>query len=144
MPFLPPNQQCQSTEGTIQHIIPLIISPLIMYGLESPMVKFWKGVKGTLAWSDSTVSRNQTHNTGRHEQWCIEGYTRIYGVYQPPGFFWQRILTSVIINKQGTFRPFATPLCIYPPPFLTIHHWAWGYQNHSTQVHVAAGLPAGC
>jgi len=34
-----------------------------------------------------------------------------------PGFFWQHILTSVIINKQGTFRPFATPLCVYPPPF---------------------------
>jgi len=32
------------------------------------------------------------------------------------GFFWQRILTSVIINKRGTFRPFATPVCIYPPP----------------------------
>jgi len=35
-----------------------------------------------------------------------------YAVYQPPGFFWQHILTSVIINKQGTFRPFATPLCV--------------------------------
>jgi len=50
-----------------------------------------------------------------YSQWCI-------GVYQPPGFFWQRILTSVIINKQGTFRPFATPHCMYPPPFLAIHH----------------------
>ena len=58
-------------------------------------------------------------------QWCIGGYTRVYTVYQPPGFFWQRILTSVIINKQGTFRPFATPLCVYPPPFLAIHHCAW-------------------
>jgi len=48
-------------------------------------------------------------------------YTRLYAVYQPSGFFWQRILTSVIINKQGTFRPFATPLCVYPPPFLAIH-----------------------
>ena len=38
-------------------------------------------------------------------------------------FFWQRILTSVIINKQGTFRPFSTSLCVYPPPFLAIHHW---------------------
>ena len=28
----------------------------------------------------------------------------------------------MIINKQGTFRPFATPLCVYPPPFLAIHH----------------------
>ena len=50
-------------------------------------------------------------------QWCIGGYTWVYGVYQPPGFFWQRILTSVIINKQGTFRPFVTPVCVYPPPF---------------------------
>ena len=39
------------------------------------------------------------------------------------GVFWRRIVTSVIINKQGTFRPFATPLCVYPPPFLAIHHW---------------------
>jgi len=58
----------------------------------------------------------------RLTQWCIGGYTLVYAVYQPPGFFGQRILTSVIINKQGTFRPFATPLCIYPPPFLAIHH----------------------
>ena len=29
----------------------------------------------------------------------------------------------MITNKQGTFRPFATPLCVYPPPFLAIHHW---------------------
>jgi len=49
-------------------------------------------------------------------------YTQVYGVYQPPGFFWQRILASVIINKQGTFSPLATPLCVYPPPFLAIHH----------------------
>jgi len=37
------------------------------------------------------------------------------------GFLWQRILASVIINKQGTFRPFATLLCVYPPSFLAIH-----------------------
>jgi len=47
----------------------------------------------------------------------------VYAVYQPPGFFGQRILTSVIINKQGTFGPSATPPCVYPPPFLAIHHW---------------------
>ena len=49
-------------------------------------------------------------------------------------FFWQRILTSVIINKQGTFRqrPFATPLCVYPPPFLAIHHW---YTPQYTTAH---------
>jgi len=41
------------------------------------------------------------------------------------GIFWQRILTSVIINKQGTFRPFATPVCVYPPPVLAIHHWIY-------------------
>ena len=39
------------------------------------------------------------------------------------GVFWQRILTSAIKNKHGTFRPFATPVCVYPPPFLAIHHW---------------------
>jgi len=34
-----------------------------------------------------------------------------------------RLLTSVIINKQGTSRPFATPFwCVYPPPFLAISH----------------------
>ena len=41
------------------------------------------------------------------------------------GFFWQRILTSAIINKHWTFKPSATPVCVYPPPFLAIHHW-WG------------------
>jgi len=40
------------------------------------------------------------------------GYTRVYAVHQPPGFFRQRILTSVIINKQDILytrmpRPFA-------------------------------------
>ena len=55
-------------------------------------------------------------------QWCIGG---VYVVYQPLGFFWQRILTSAIINKHGTFRPFATPVCVYPPPFLAIHHWPY-------------------
>jgi len=55
-----------------------------------------------------------------YSQWCIGGG----GIRRIPtsGFFWQRILTSVIINKQGTFRPFATPVCVYPPPFLAIHH----------------------
>ena len=46
----------------------------------------------------------------------IRGYTNLRG-------FLTAILTSVIINKQGTFRPFATPLCVYPPSFLAIHHW---------------------
>jgi len=57
-------------------------------------------------------------------QWCIGGGgIRGYTAYTNlRGFFGQRILTSVIINKQGTFRPFATPLCVYPPPFLGIHH----------------------
>jgi len=49
----------------------------------------------------------------------IRGYTTYTNLR---GFFGQRILTSVIINKQGTFRSFATPLCVYPPPFLAIHH----------------------
>jgi len=49
----------------------------------------------------------------------IRGYTPYTNLR---GFFGQRILTSVTINKQGTFRPFATPLCVYSPPFLAIHH----------------------
>ena len=54
----------------------------------------------------------------------IRGYIRGYTPYTNlRGFFGQRILTSVITNKQGTFRPFATPLCVYSPPFLAIHHW---------------------
>ena len=51
----------------------------------------------------------------RYRQWCIGGI-RGYTPYTNLRDFWQRILTSVIINKQGTFRPFATPLCVYPPP----------------------------
>jgi len=67
------------------------------------------------------------------------GYTWVYAVYQPPGFHGQRILTSVIINKQGTFRPFATPLCVYPLPFLAIHHWP---HPHIKLVHRTIGLSA--
>ena len=53
----------------------------------------------------------------------VLGGIRGYTAYTNLRVFLQRILTSVIINKQGTFRPFATPLCVYPPPFLAIHHW---------------------
>ena len=63
-------------------------------------------------------------NNGK--QLCAVVYWGVYaGIRRIPtsGFFGQHILTSVIINKQGTFRPFATPLCVYPPPFLAIHHW---------------------
>jgi len=50
------------------------------------------------------------------------GVLGVYAVYQPPGFLTAYyILTSAIINKQGTFRPFAMPVCVYPPPFLAIH-----------------------
>jgi len=55
------------------------------------------------------------------------GVLGVYAVYQPPVFWGQRILTSAIINKQGTFRPFATPLCVYPPPFLAIHHCKYAF-----------------
>ena len=58
-----------------------------------------------------------------YKQWCIGG---VYaGIRRIPtsGFFWQRILISAIINKHGTFRPFVTPVCVYPPPFLAIHPW---------------------
>jgi len=65
----------------------------------------------------------------RYSQWCIGG--GVYGVppYTNLQVFWQRILTSVIINKQGTFRPFSTALCVYPPPFLAIHHWLQFYRS---------------
>ena len=51
-------------------------------------------------------------------EWSTETITMISGVlggirgytpYTNLRVFWQRILTSVIINKQGTFRPFAKP-----------------------------------
>jgi len=44
------------------------------------------------------------------------GYTRVYGVYQPPGFFWQRILTSAIINTvpSGRLRIPTSILCNTP------------------------------
>jgi len=53
----------------------------------------------------------------------VLGGIRGYTAYTNLRVFLQRILTSVIINKQDTFRPFATPLCVYPPPFLAIQHW---------------------
>ena len=52
----------------------------------------------------------------------LGGGKRGYTAYTNLPFFWQRILTSVIINKQGTFRLFATPVCVYPPTLLAIHH----------------------
>jgi len=60
---------------------------------------------------------------------CLLHAVVYWGVYAgirripTSGFFLTAILTTVIINKQGTFRPFATPLFVYPPPFLAIHHW---------------------
>jgi len=45
----------------------------------------------------------------------------------------------VIINKQGTFRPFSTAICVYPPPpFLAIHHWSLG-KSHLRRVLVKDG-----
>ena len=48
--------------------------------------------------------------------WCCwsggrKGSGVLGGIRRIPtsGFFWQRILTSAIINRQGTFRPFVTP-----------------------------------
>jgi len=32
-------------------------------------------------------ARQQGGITGTYNQWCIGGYMRVYGVYQPPGFF---------------------------------------------------------
>jgi len=35
-----------------------------------------------------TLLSNGRHNVGRWTEGCIGGgYTRVYGVYQPPGFF---------------------------------------------------------
>ena len=72
--------------------------------------------------SNPNLSSIQTHALYAVVYWGVYA-----GIWRIPtsGFFWQRILTSVIINKQGTFRPFATPLCVYPPPFLAIHHWLY-------------------
>jgi len=74
---------------------------------------------------------------------CAQIHPVVYwGVYAgirripTSGFFWQRILTSAVINKHGTFRPFATPVCVYPPPFLAIHHWIHpSYSPGGTTVH---------
>jgi len=82
------------------------------------------------------IAFRDDHQATRHDsllcpdtsdQWCIAGLYA--GIRRIPtsGVFWQRILTSVIINKQDTFRPFAAPLCVYPPPFLAIHHCFWPY-----------------
>ena len=74
-------------------------------------------------------------------------YWRVYaGIRHIPtsGFFWQRILTSVIINKQGTLRPFASPLCIYPPPFLAIHYWSYICTKHDWNLTAAIKIIGGC
>ena len=34
-----------------------------------------------------TYNSAQDKYTVTAEQWCIGGYTRVYGIYQPPGFF---------------------------------------------------------
>jgi len=63
-------------------------------------------------------------HTGAYRQKTHVSSGVLGGIRRIPtsGFFWQCILISVITNKQCTFRPFATPLCVYPPPFLAIHH----------------------
>jgi len=67
------------------------------------------------------AGRYQSTPTGI-ERLAAVVYWGVYAGIPTSGFFWQRVLTSVIINKQGTFRLFATPLCVYPPPFLAVHH----------------------
>jgi len=78
---------------------------------------------------DLTLVINST-NSGR--KYAVVYWGVYAGIRRIPtsGFFGQRILTSVIINKQGTFRPFAMPLCVYPPPFLGIHHWKYGRTSY--------------
>ena len=34
---------------------------------------------------------------------------------------------STSVPSGTFFRAFATPLCVYPPPFLAIHHCCYGY-----------------
>jgi len=59
------------------------------------------------------------------DQWCIGGGIRGYTAYTNfRGFFWQRILTSVIINKQGTFRPFAIRRFRIPTSIFTARCYA--------------------
>jgi len=33
------------------------------------------------------AAENSLDDAGWEQQWCIGGYTRVYAVYQPPGFF---------------------------------------------------------
>jgi len=69
-----------------------------------------------------SITHSHFHSISCHNVFCLNapsgvlgGGIRGYTAYTNlRGFFWQRILTSVIINKQGTFRPVATPLCVYP------------------------------
>ena len=118
--FLTPSQQCQSTEKVKK----VVHARLPSIGFQSWSRFLADSLRVTWVINPAVGC----HYTFRQacsyprNQWCIGGYTRVYGVYQPLGFFWQRIFTSAIINKQGTFRPFATPVCVYPPPFLAIHH----------------------
>jgi len=110
--FLSPNPQFQSTVGKFSNlytsdnqitlVLPVINHHLILHILIQYIV-----CRGRV----TTISG------------VLGGIRRIPTSW----FFWQRILTSVIINKQGTFRTFATPLCVYPPPFLAIHHWLLYY-----------------
>ena len=73
-------------------------------------------------------------------QWCIGGGVYV-GIRRIPtsGFSWTAYTHLSDHNKQGTFRPFATPLCVYPLPFLAIHHWP---HPHIKLVHRTIGLSA--
>ena len=101
-------------------------------------------------WWTGRIPTRQGEKRSNHESQNTDAqavvYWRVYaGIRRIPtsGFFWQRILTSVIINKQGTFRPFASPLCVYPPPFLAIHYCAQGTRAPTTTLYVLCGLQEG-
>jgi len=47
--------------------------------------QYQKG-KTNLDFTEARDSEWQWNPLG-HMQWCIGGYTRVYGVYKPPGFF---------------------------------------------------------
>ena len=103
-------------------------------------------------WRSYGTKLRQCHPLYRRLQWCIGG---VYaGIRRIPtsGVFWQRILTSVITNKQGTFRPFChaplriptsifsnTPLGVWPQyiglPKVT-NRWTDAHTTHKLSLTV--------
>ena len=53
---------------------------------------------------------------GGGNQWCIGGY-------MPYTNLW------VFLTAYTHLSPFATPVCVYPPPFLARHRWIYRHHN---------------